>query len=261
MAFQYSIDLEVALSSDRLTSYRPHGGDDLDMITTYFWNVALCQALYPSLGALEVAMRNGIHRTLSIHFSQDTWYDRHGVLQKREQASVEAAKKTLRDAKKPITPGRIIAALHFGFWTSLLSSLYGNSPKGPQLWISPNSPLLAAAFPHAPAPYHAVRGRIHTRFDELRHLRNRVPHYEPVWNGVLLPTGRPGKPGRLVPLTELHANVIETIGWVSPSLQAAVKDLDSFTNVYSNGFADTQTKIEFRMNNSLIIKAGTQEGA
>lgn len=151
---QYVAALRRALSSDRLDAYRPQEGDDLAMIATYFWNVALCQALYPSLGALEVAMRNGIHDALRARFGRDDWYDIEGVLLPAEVKRVERAKKKIRDAKRdeivadhdPATPGRVVASLTFGDWTSLLDAGYGGSPKGPQFW-APTTGLLAAVFP------------------------------------------------------------------------------------------------------------------
>jgi hypothetical protein len=112
MVAAYVAAIERGLSPNRLAPYRPPGGDDLAMVTTYFWNVALCQALYPSLGALEVTMRNGIHDALTAHFGTATWYDRPNLLLPREQAQVVEAKVKIQRAKKPLLPDRVVAALN-----------------------------------------------------------------------------------------------------------------------------------------------------
>jgi hypothetical protein len=238
----YIADLAGVLSVDRLTTYRPAGGDDLAMVVTYFWNVALRQALYGSLGDVEVAIRNGIHRSLSTHFGRDDWYAVAGVLQLREQRDVANATKAIIAAGKPVVPGRIIAALHFGFWTSLLDTAYGDSPKGPQLWTVTNR-LLAQAVPHAPSYYQNHRGRVYVRVDTLRRLRNRVFHHEPVWNGIEIPSRRKGQPPRLISLADVYAQIIDTIGWVSPTLMATTAHLDPFPVVYAGGYADLEAKL------------------
>lgn len=235
MVAAYIAELERALSPERLAPYRPAGGDDLAMVTTYFWNIALCQDLYACLGALEVSLRNGIHHALTVRYGRDDWYDISGLLLTRERNDVTMAKKEVADAAKPVTPGRVMAALRFGFWTSILDRAYGDSPKGPRFWVSPNSPDLAVAFPHAPQAYQGYRGRIHTRFNRLRKLRNRVFHYEPIWRGAVLPAEQRGQPAQLEPLPALHEQILEAIGWVSPTLEATTRYLETFDDTYQHG--------------------------
>lgn len=152
--------------------------DDLDTVTRYFWDISLCQALYPSLGLLEVAVRNSIDATLAVHFGRSDWYDTPGFLQNREAIRVGRAKKKIQDSRKLVAPGRVVAELNLGFWTSLLDTLYGNSPYGPQVWKSPSRPLLIAAFPNAPNCALGVRRPILNRLDDIRLLRNRIFHHE-----------------------------------------------------------------------------------
>ena len=222
MVAAYVRELHRLFSTDRLDRYRPAGADDLTMVVTYLWNVQLCEALYPSLCALELTLRNTIHLTLTAHFNNRAgWYDVPGLLQRDESRQLTSVKSSIQAAGKPLLPGRVIAGVSFGFWTGLLSGLYGNSPKGPQLWMSPNSPLLAAAFPHAPVTHQPYRSRIHDRFDVLRKLRNRVFHYESIYDDPVL--------------LQKHADMIDAIGWVSPTIQASTVSLDRFPHVYRFG--------------------------
>ncbi len=211
-------DLEAALSCDRLAPFQPPGGDDLGMVATYLWNVAICRELYTSLGMLEVAMRNGIHAALTAHFGQADWYDRPSLLLTRERDDVAKAKRGIAAAGHPIIPPRVMAALNFGFWTSILDQAYGG-----RIWTPPPpapSVLIPRAFPHAPAHYQ-TRGRVHDRFNTIRKLRNRVFHHEPIWNRT--------------DLLLRHQEIIESIGWVSPTLRDATVAFDRFPDVYQNG--------------------------
>src|SRR5215211_3272279 len=101
----YVRNLEQAFDPGRLASYYPPGGDKLAIVTTYFWNVALCKELYLSLGTVEVTMRNAIHDTLTARFEAPDWYDvlnQRKLLQVREQKAIAQAKKEIEDAKKPV---------------------------------------------------------------------------------------------------------------------------------------------------------------
>ena len=251
MVEQYRQHLEQILSSDRLSAYAPSNNDALETITNYFWNIALCQALYPCLGNLEIAVRNRIHATLAGHFQQPNWYDRPRLLQTYELRSVAEAKKKVVASGRTVTPGRVIAALNFGFWTSMLGTLYGNSPKGPRLWAAPNSPLLIAAFPHAPGHARGVRRPIFNRLDDIRLLRNRVFHYERIYHGIELParSRQRGAQRKHLSLERMHMDIIDLIGWIDPLLQATVVYLDSFTDTYENGYgviaARLKTHTEF----------------
>ena len=44
----------LALSQDRLEAYRSPGGNDLEMLTNYFWNIDLVEALVPCMHAVEL---------------------------------------------------------------------------------------------------------------------------------------------------------------------------------------------------------------
>ena len=73
-----SLDLEAfvqALSPERLAPYQRDNADEVTALARYLWNTALCEALYPSLQHVEIALRNSLHRTLSNHFGTDMWFD------------------------------------------------------------------------------------------------------------------------------------------------------------------------------------------
>ena len=102
----YAGQLHRGLSAARLAPYRPHGGNNLATVTNYFWNVALCQTLYHSLGALEVSMRNGIHDALTAHFRRSDWYDIPNLLLPRELDNITEAKNKIARTGKPVIAPR-----------------------------------------------------------------------------------------------------------------------------------------------------------
>lgn len=84
MVAQMVSDLSRALSSDRLEAYRPTGGDALDMVVNYFWNIDLAEAIVPSLHAFEIALRNAIHNALTASQGTDMWFFKEGLLEPGE---------------------------------------------------------------------------------------------------------------------------------------------------------------------------------
>ena len=88
----YVSSLQPVFAPDRLAPYRPAGGDDLAMVTNYFWNIALSRDFYLVLSAVEISMRNGIHRALSTHANRDDWYSVIPLLD-RERERVEKRRR------------------------------------------------------------------------------------------------------------------------------------------------------------------------
>lgn len=232
----YVASLEAVLAPDRLAAYRPPGGNDPAMVSTYFWNAALSRDLHLIMGAVEVSMRNGIHTALSVYAGQSDWYDRIALLP-REQIRVDQAKDTIRKAGKPVTPGRVVAAVNFDFWTSLLSAGFGPNGYGTTIWSPNNAALVKRAFPNLPVP-NDNRGYAHNRFNTLRLLRNRTSHHEPIWQGMTL------RSGTTFPLADLYADALDAIGWVSPELRSSIVAFDRFPATLQSGLAAQKEAIK-----------------
>ena len=193
------------------------------MVATYFWNLALSEALYPTLQSLEVAVRNAIHATATRAYGTDLWFDRSGLLLPRERNAIAEARLELTQHRKPLNAGRIVAALSFGFWTSVLSRPYERP-----IWHANRLALLRAAFPHAPRRFQN-RGAIWDRCNEIRRLRNRIMHAEPVWNRASL--------------QQEQNDILEAVGWISPELHDTIGRFDRFPAVYLTGRAAIAAEI------------------
>jgi hypothetical protein len=235
MVTAFVAGLELPVSTTRLESYRPPAGTDLEMLVNYLWNLELNEALFPTLHAAEISLRNSIHATASSHYGTEFWFDQTDVLLDSQVRSIAKARRKLADDQKPHTAGRIVAALSFGFWVSLLNRPYerqiGNSPVNRLYWHNLNNQpgLLLIAFPHLTKRYRA-RGPLFARFEQIRDLRNRAAHHEPIWD-------RPY-------LKREHDLILNSIGWVSPEMRSAITLCDRFPDVHQNGKALVEAKIK-----------------
>ena len=205
--------LESVLSRPRLDKYRTSVADTARVVMgRYIWNLALCKALYPELQFLEVAFRNRLHDALKAHFAVAAWFELPW-LSYREQQKVADAKAELQKRQSPREPDRIVAELSFGFWTSLLSGTYDQV-----IWNQ--RAVVRQTFPHMPNRLR-TRRRISDRMHQLRLLRNRVFHYEPIWHWRNL--------------AQQHADLRQTLQWLEPELLHVSRMPLSFEEVFTQG--------------------------
>src|SRR5215218_9061396 len=110
------------VSAERIGAYRRGAADDEQVLARYLWNTALCEALYPSLHFLEVALRNVVFEaaaaTYPAHHGAGCWLEDARVLHDAEARTVRAARQRLSRRGKPCEAGRLVAELSFGFWTA-----------------------------------------------------------------------------------------------------------------------------------------------
>ena len=222
------------VSLDRLDAYR-RNDDDRSVITRYLWNAALCESLYPSLQSVEIVLRNSLHTALTATYHNGRWFDvSPGLLHPRQQAMVKDAEDKLHHEGKLATTGRIVAELNLGFWTSLFNVHY--EQKGatdPRLWPR----HLRTVFPGMPRSKRTRHAVVRTLVD-IRLLRNRVFHHEPIWDLSALP--------------ERHTRLTEFVGWINPTYRDVCLLGDHFKETHLVGeqrlrrqldaFLDTHTK-------------------
>lgn len=172
-------ELARLLSQPRLAPYKAAAGGQLEpALRLYTWNVEVGAAFFESLHYFEVAFRNTTHDALSTWAStlpggssqpggSGRWYDHPAVsLNPGSHAAVRTAiRRATDDGRRAELPGRVVAELSLGFWGGLLADGYNRS-----LW----QPCLQHAFPGA------RRRALHDAVDELRRLRNRIAHHEPL---------------------------------------------------------------------------------
>lgn len=222
MQANFATQLAHALSSERLAAYQQRGNhhSKLKLFSHYTWNMALSESLYPTLQILEITLRNSIHIAISRHFERDDWYNQEGLISfHSEIEALNKARRTLQRQHKPLDPGRIIAELNFGFWTSLLDRRYEQA-----LWPR----LLKTAFPHMERRLR-TRKTLSRRFHKIRDLRNRIFHHEPIWYWQ--------------DLNQQHQDVLEAIYWIEPAAKDLAETIDRFSDIYQNGLNELERKL------------------
>lgn len=183
--------LELALSSDRLGRYLQWAaGDRAKALELYTLNARVSECLYTPLHMLEVVLRNRIHAVMTEACHEGWFHDEGALLGEWQPGQLEKAIGDIREEGKEPTPGRVVAALTFGFWTAMFGKDYE------VLW---QTTLHRIA--RRPDGKGLKRKDFSTPLTPIRKLRNRIAHHEPIlmWN-----------------LPKHHEKIIELTGWLSP---------------------------------------------
>lgn len=199
--------LEEALSLERFGRYLAWAGNDRGRaLELYALNTRLSETLYTPLQMLEVALRNRVHAVLSASV-QPRWFESSDllVMPRQNEQVLEALADLTREQKEP-TPGRVVAALTFSFWTSMLGAPYEN------LW---QTDLHHIAYRDGGKGLR--RKDLSGPLTPIRLLRNRIAHHEPIlaWN-----------------LPKHHDAMLHITGWLSPAAAAWCRALDRFDQVH-----------------------------
>lgn len=217
-------ELTVIFSQERLDGYLGHAycnNSKNEALIAYSWNIELSQALYPALQILEITLRNSLHRAITENFQTEQWFEL-SFLHEKEQAKINKAKKTIKDKKKTLTPGRIVAELSFGFWVSLFDIRYEHDQT---LWPK----LIKPTFPFLPKGQR-TRNFLSRELNRIKFLRNRIFHYEPIWHWK--------------DLSQQHDSISHLTNSLSPSAANYLTMLDQFKEVHTNGKSKIKNKVE-----------------
>lgn len=201
------IDLALAetISHERLEKYLAENAGDLSLaIALYERNCRLSESFYSPLQSMEVCLRNRLSTEMAKTFGLD-WLQ-NGTPPFERDAVDSIAKVIDSLGRHPVTGGRIIAELNFGFWVGLLGPRYDAT-----LWRL----SLHRAFRAAGSKKRSI---VHGRFNALRRFRNRIAHHEPIFHR---------------PLAQLHDETIEAIGWMCAETSAWTLHLSNFVAVYT----------------------------
>lgn len=173
--------LEKAISQPRLARYLSASGGCRDTaLKLYHWNSVLSQSMIFPLHILEVCLRNTISNSLKASFG-NKWYIHKGFLTALDRFSEDQLRKVYEQKgkrKKILTEGDIISELTFGFWRELLKSRYNK-----HIWTkkSPTGKtLLKNSFPNL--PFNKNRQDIYDNINNFVKLRNRISHYEAIYD-------------------------------------------------------------------------------
>jgi hypothetical protein len=200
-------EIEAVLSLERFARYLEWAGGDRAMaLEFYVLTTRLSEALYTPLQMLEVALRNRIHGVMTAAH-HDRWFeDDRFLMAGNQQSQLFKAIEDLASDKRELTAGRMVAALTFSFWTAMLSPIYD------ALWQTTL---------HKIARRQDGKGLRRKDFSrplaQIRTLRNRVAHHEPIiyWN-----------------LPKHYEAIIQLTEWLSPSAANWSRTHSRFVDAY-----------------------------
>lgn len=183
--------VRAAISAERLARYvaQCNGCQDA-ALDLYSLNMALCEAFYTPLQAVEVCLRNGLHDAMRAEYATHWMTNGGPPLDADAAEKISAAIESRQQSGKAIAPPDIVAEIGFSFWVGLLGPRYDAT-----LWRS----TLHKTFRGKPKGF--SRKVCHGRFNAIRRFRNRVAHHEPILDRDPM---------------KMHTELIEAIGWLSP---------------------------------------------
>lgn len=198
---------EDALSLERSAKYLAWAGGDRDRaVALYTLNTQLSETLYTPLQMLEVSLRNRIHAVMTEAVQSD-WYDLPEYqLNPRQSEMIAKAKQDLIEDRKDHTPGRVVAALTFGYWTAMLGGAYED------LWQKHLKTIARRENGKG-----LQRKELARPLTPIRAMRNRIAHHEPIisWN-----------------LPKHYQNIVQLTAWLSPPAAAWTQEHCRFLTVY-----------------------------
>jgi hypothetical protein len=171
-----AIQIHSTLSPARLQRFVSAAGGTARALRLYRWNAQVASAYWTPLHFMEIAVRNAVHDSLA-EKTGDSWWFRNGAAKQGADwlydFEREAVTKAVGKLHDPISPGKAVAELHFGFWVGLLSGRYVPAEGGidyhDRVWVKGG---VSAKFGGA------KRSVVYKRLDRLRRFRNRIAHHE-----------------------------------------------------------------------------------
>lgn len=176
-----STNIKKALSEPRLNRYESvtFKGQALDTehaLKLYSWNAQVSAAFFAPLHLCEVVIRNAIAEALEVKYGANwPWVAafEHSLPDPARGYSPRKDLISARSKSGATTTGKVIPELKFVFWEKLLTARFDG-----RLWDD----HLFSVFPNACSSdsVSTVRNRLRSLLENVRGLRNRIAHHEPI---------------------------------------------------------------------------------
>ncbi len=169
--------IPALLSAPRFQTYLAESGSDTSKaLSLYHWNAQISAAFLIPLHVFEVAIRNAVSAAAERAYGANWPWHTSFVTSLPSPAAPNFNPRlalTKTSARHPTT-GKVIADMNFAFWVSMFTARHEG-----RLW----TPSLRSEFPMLPTTVSVKMGRaeIHRIADQVRELRNRIAHHEPIF--------------------------------------------------------------------------------
>ncbi|NEQ98907.1 MAG: hypothetical protein F6K30_19670 [Cyanothece sp. SIO2G6] len=210
MVFSMS-EISRVISSPRFATYLRHCHNDRgDALSLYQWNMELSSAFIVPLHVLEISIRNAVVEALeAVHTASWPWNQGFVISLPNPQRGYSPSRNLQQVAGQQRTMGKVVAELKFVFWEKMFTSRHDT-----RIWNTHLYNLL----PHAPntLTVQQLRASIHNDIRDIRELRNRIAHHEPIF---------------LRNVSDDYANIYKLISWRSDVVATWMDDLQSVRSV------------------------------
>lgn len=205
--------VKAALSPQRMATYeaaaQPASPTDPAALNLYAWHAQVSAGLLAPLHICEVVTRNAVSEALEAIYGP-RWPWSAGFEQSLPIPKLPYLYNPRRDLQNVRgrfqTTGKVIPELKFVFWQKLFTGRYDS-----RLW----TPHLMRLFPGLSAAKTVAQHRsdIYADLDQLRELRNRIAHHEPIFRRNLADDFQ-----RAIRLVEIRCPI--TAAWMLANQQA-----------------------------------------
>ena len=144
-------------------------------LALYAWNAQVSAALMAPLHVCEVVVRNAVADALTAVYGPDwPWSPVFATSLPQPTQGYSARGDLMKIRAAQPTTGKVIPELKFVFWQTMFTSRFDV-----RIW----HPHLRTVMPHLEAAKTVpqLRGLIYSELDQLRKLRNRIAHHEPIF--------------------------------------------------------------------------------
>lgn len=170
----------AALSAERMSTYESATRDTEHALQLYAWNAQISAAFMAPLHICEVVIRNAAADAISTVYG-DRWPWSAPFLRSlpNPRGTIYKPRQDLFSvAGREQTTGKVIPELKFVFWEKMYTGRFDGA-----LW----SPYLLRVMPNFPTGTRASdgRNRVRAELGQIRALRNRIAHHEPIFTRQL----------------------------------------------------------------------------
>lgn len=144
-------------------------------LALYAWNAQVSAAMMAPLHVCEVVVRNAVSDALTAVYGPDwPWSQVFTRSLPHPTQGYSARGDLIKIRAAQPTTGKVIPELKFVFWQTMFTSRFDV-----RVW----QPCLRSVMPHVDTAKTVaqLRGQIYSELDQLRKLRNRIAHHEPIF--------------------------------------------------------------------------------
>ena len=173
------LKIEQTLSIPRLSKYenfyknKGEPYEKSDVLMLYERNLIISNKFFYLLNYFEVVLRNAVIQAIEISFRCDetnSWHENEAFIRSLSRRGRYSPKSMFDSAKEkfPDSPSKMIPELKFVFWQKMLMANYEE-----RIWQG----CFNSIFPNATVENRQI---FYDWTDQLRELRNRIAHHEPI---------------------------------------------------------------------------------